>query len=215
MLRVVGLSGGIGSGKSTVAATFTELGACVVDADAIVHDLQAAGSPVLDELSDEFGPEIIAADGSLDRAALGDIVFRDPDARKRLGAIMHPKVGAEMMRQLAAGRDSGAALVVLDVPLLFEGIRAGTGISTQLDLHSTIAVHVPPAMQLERQIARDGCTREEAQRRIDSQLPIDEKKQLADFVIDNAGTREETRDQVERLFARLTAEAPAANAVEP
>jgi len=117
MTRVIGLSGGIGSGKSTVAAIFAELGARVIDADAIVHELQAPGSPVLAELSREFGPEILCDDGSLDRAALGDIVFRDPEARKRLGAIMHPRVGAEMLRRLAAARDEDAPLVVLDIPL--------------------------------------------------------------------------------------------------
>jgi dephospho-CoA kinase len=206
MTRIAGLSGGIGSGKSTVAAVLAELGAVVIDADAIVHELQAPGSPVLQELADAFGAEILDASGALDRAALGAIVFDDAGARAKLGAIMHPLVGAEMMRRLAAARDAGAALIVLDIPLLFEGMKAGTGISSRLGFDATIAVHVPEAVQIERQIARDGCTRDEALRRIRAQLPIDEKRDLADFVIDNSGSREETKRRVHELYRRLVAD---------
>jgi dephospho-CoA kinase len=206
MTRIVGLSGGIGSGKSTVAALLAKLGARVIDADAIVHELQAPGSPVLDELAEAFGPKILDDSGALDRAALGAIAFQDPDARKRLGSIMHPKVGIEMMQQLAAARDAGVALIVLDIPLLFEGIKAGTGISTQLGFDATIVVHVPVEIQVERQIARDGCSREEALRRIHAQLPIDEKRAMADRVIDNSGSLEATERQVRELYGQLTAE---------
>jgi dephospho-CoA kinase len=206
MTRIVVLSGGIGSGKSTAAALLAKLGARVIDADAIVHELQAPGSPVLDELAEAFGPEILDDSAALDRAALGAIAFQDPDARKRLGSIMHPKVGIEMMQQLAAARDAGVALIVLDIPLLFEGIKAGTGISTQLGFDATIVVHVPVEIQVERQIARDGCSREEALRRIDAQLPIDEKRAMADRVIDNSGSLEATERQVRELYGQLTAE---------
>jgi dephospho-CoA kinase len=207
MTRIIGLSGGIGSGKSTVAAMLSELGASVIDADAIVHELQATGSPVLAELAAAFGDGILDASGALDRAALADLVFRDADARKRLGAIMHPRVGSVMMRRLADARDAGAPLIVLDIPLLFEGMKAGTGISTQLGFDATVAVHVPETTQLERQLERDGCTRDEALRRIRSQLPIDEKRDMADFTIDNSGTREATEQQVRALFQRLTSAA--------
>ena len=204
MTRIVGLSGGIGSGKSTVAALLATLGARVIDADAIVHELQAPGSAVLKELAEAFGEEILAESGALDRAALGAIVFSDPDARKRLGSIMHPRVAVEMMNRLAAARDEGVGLIVLDIPLLFEGMKAGTGISSRLDFDATIVVHVPEELQIERQIARDGCTREEALRRIRAQLPIDEKRDMADCVIDNAGSFEETERQVRELYRQLT-----------
>lgn len=217
MTRIAGLSGGIGSGKSTVAAVLADLGAVVIDADAIVHELQAPGSPVLLQLAEAFGDGIIDASGALDRAALGAIVFEDAAARAKLGAIMHPLVGAEMMRRLVEAREAGALLIVLDIPLLFEGIKSGTGISTQLGFDATIAVHVPESVQVERQIARDGCSSEEALRRIRAQLPIDEKRELADFVIDNAGSREETEQQVRELYRRLVAEPASFNrdATEP
>ncbi|MBW2289619.1 MAG: dephospho-CoA kinase [Deltaproteobacteria bacterium] len=205
MTRLAGLSGGIGSGKSTVAALLAKLGAHVIDADAIVHELQSPGSPVLQELAEAFGEGILDESGALDRAALGAIAFQDPDARNRLGSIMHPKVGVEMMSQLAAARDTGVGVIVLDIPLLFEGMKAGTGITSQLGFDATIVVHVPEALQIERQIARDGCTREEALRRIRAQLPIDEKREMADCVIDNAGSLEETERQVRELYQQLTA----------
>jgi len=206
MTRIAGLSGGIGSGKSTVAALLAELGARVIDADAIVHELQAPESPLLAELAEAFGSDILDASGALDRAALGAIVFRDAEARTRLGAIMHPRVGVEMMRRIATARDADVDLVVLDIPLLFEGMKAGTGISRQLAFDATVVVHVPEALQTERQVARDGCTSEEALRRIRAQLPIDEKRDMADFVIDNSGSREETERQVRDLYRRLTAD---------
>jgi dephospho-CoA kinase len=205
MTAIVGLSGGIASGKSTVAALLAELGATVIDADAIVHELQAPGSPVLQELAAAFGPGILDADGALDRAALGDIAFRDPEARARLGAIMHPKVGAEMARRMAAAREAGVRLIVLDIPLLFEGRAAGTGRAAQLGFDRTVLVYVPEAVQLERLMERDACSRAEALRRIAAQLPIEEKKAMADVVIDNSGTPEETARQVRALYAELTA----------
>jgi dephospho-CoA kinase len=205
MTKIVGLTGGIASGKSTVAALLRELGAVVIDADAIVHELQAPGSIVLDELAIAFGNEIIDASGALDREALGAIVFRDPEARARLGAILHPKVGAEMAHRTNAARRSGAELIVLDIPLLLESRKSGTGSAAQLGFEATIVVYVPEALQIERQIERDGCDADEAIRRIRSQLPIEEKKGMADFVIDNSGTRSETEKQVRELHAKLTA----------
>jgi dephospho-CoA kinase len=200
---VVGLSGGIGTGKSTVAALFAEQGAVVIDADAIVHELQAPGAPLLAEIAEAFGPEVICADGALDRESLGAIVFRDADARRRLGAIVHPKVGAEMLRRLAAAREAGARLVVLDIPLLFEGRKAGTGSAALLGFDATVLAYAPEALQVERQIERDGSEADEALRRVRAQMPIDEKRALADFVIDNSRSRAETARQVRELAARL------------
>ena len=203
MTRIVGLSGGIGTGKSTVAELLARLGAVVIDADAIVHQLQAPGSPVLLELADAFGRGILDTSGALDRAALGAIAFRDAGARRRLGAIMHPKVGAEMATRLEAARRDGAALVVLDIPLLFEGRKADSGGASRMDFDATVLVYAPEEIQIERQMQRDACTREEAMRRIRSQLPIEEKKGMADFVIDNSGTLEETEQQVRALYDEL------------
>ena len=208
MTRIVGLSGGIASGKSTVARLLADLGSVVVDADAIVHELQATGSPLLAEITDAFGREILAADGSLNREALGAIVFRDVAARKKLGDLVHPRVGTEMARRTAAARASGAELIVLDIPLLFEGRAAGTGSAARLGFDATVLVYVPEEIQIERQMARDGCDRAEAQRRVAAQMPIDEKKRLADHVIDNSGSAEETERQVRELFTRLSAEEP-------
>jgi len=205
MTRVIGLSGGIGTGKSTVAALLRALGAEVIDADAIVHELQAPGSPVLGELAAAFGEGILDADGALDRAALGAIVFRDAEPRARLGAIVHPRVGAEMGRRLAAARERGTALVVMDIPLLFEGRKAGSGSAAQRDFDATVLVYAPVAMQIERQMKRDGCSREEAVRRVEAQLPIEEKRAMADHVIDNSGALEETEAQVRALYERLVA----------
>jgi dephospho-CoA kinase len=203
--RIVGLSGGIATGKSTVARLFEKLGAVVIDADAIVHELQAPGAPMLREIARAFGAELIRPDGSLDRAKLGEIAFRDPEARRRLNAIVHPGVGAEMARRVAAARAAGAKLVVLDIPLLFEGRKARTGSAALLRFDATVLVYAPETLQIERQAAREGYGRDEALRRVRAQMPIEEKRALADFVIDNSGTLTETERQVRELYARLLA----------
>lgn len=204
MTRLIGLSGGIGSGKSTVTRMLAELGATTIDADAIVHEQQAPGQPMLAEIAAAFGDEVIAEDGSLDREALGAIVFRDETARERLGAIVHPPVIAEMMRRARAAVESGAPLVVLDIPLLFEGRQSGRGSGAIMDFDETVLVWVSRKVQIERTMARDGCSAEEAERRIAAQLPIDEKRRMADHVIDNSGTIEQTRAQVVALVKHLT-----------
>lgn len=197
------MSGGIATGKSAVARIFAELGAVVIDADAIVHELQAPGTPMLAEIAAAFGSELIGADGALDRKRLGEIVFRDPEARRRLGQIVHPGVGAEMARRLAAARAAGANLVVLDIPLLFEGRKAGTGSAALLPFDATVLVYAPETLQIERQVARDGYGRDEAQRRVRAQMPIEEKRALADFVIDNSESIDDTQRQVRELYERL------------
>ena len=199
----IGLSGGIGTGKSTVARLFAAQGAVVIDADAIVHELQARGMPMVAELAAAFGPDVLDAEGGLDRAALGAIVFRDPDARARLNAIVHPKVGAEFARRVAEARASGARVLVLDIPLLFEGRRSGTGSAAQMRFDATVLVYAPEALQIERQVSRDGCSREEAIRRVRAQMPIEEKKALADYVIDNGGSLDETERQVREVLTRI------------
>ncbi len=209
-MKLVGLTGGIGSGKSTVAGLLAEHGAVVIDADAIVHELQAKGTPLLAEIARAFGPEILAEDGSLDREALGAIVFRDEAARTRLGQIVHPKVGAEMVRRIEAAREAGHSLVVLDVPLLLEGRKAGRA---AVPYHAVVVVWVPTEVQVERTVSRDDCSEEEARRRIAAQMSLDEKRELADHVIDNSGGLEATRARVEELVADLLREDTAAGAV--
>ena len=209
MTARVGLSGGIGSGKSSVAAMWAELGAVVVDADAIVHELQAPGQPLLDEIRAAFGDEIFDSAGALDRKALGRVVFGDPDARARLGAIVHPRVREEMAARVGAAEREGAAVVVLDIPLLFEG-RAAPGAATRsgaMDFDATVLVYVPRSVQVERTVARDGCSVEDAEARIAAQMPIDEKRALADHIIDNTGSLEDTRAQLRALHATLAAPA--------
>ncbi len=201
-MKVVGLTGGIASGKSTVSAMLQELGAVVIDADRITHELEAAGSPVVDELAEAFGAEIVAEDGGVDRAKLGALVFRDAEARARLNAILHPKIGAEMARRLDAARRDGAPLVVLDAPVLLESMRRGGGVSTLTGFDEIVLVYVPEAVQLERQMERDGSSQEEAMRRIRAQIPIEEKRTMVDTIVDNSGSLAETRAQVEALVSR-------------
>jgi len=204
MTFVLGLSGGIGSGKSTVCAILEELGATLVDADAIVHELQAPGQPMLKELARESGDEVIDETGALDRAAPGAIVFRDEARRVALGRITHPPVVAEMMRRTRAAVDAGVPMAVVDIPLLFEGAKTGTGAAAVMQFDATVLVWVPAKVRADRTQKRDGSDRAEVMRRIGAQLPIDEKKAMADHLIDNSGTPEETRKQVEALYSRLT-----------
>jgi dephospho-CoA kinase len=204
MTSVVGLTGGIGSGKSTVAGMFEKLGATLIDVDAIVHELQRPGAPLLEEIAAAFGPDVIDAHGALEREALGAVVFRDPEARQTLNRIVHPKLGAEVAPRLAHARQAGVPLVVLDIPLLLEGRRAGSRGASTMHLDVTIVVWVPREIQIERQLLREGYGREEAERRVDAQMPLDKKRALADFVIDNSGSLANTEKQVREIYARLT-----------
>jgi dephospho-CoA kinase len=209
MTRIVALTGGIGTGKSTVSRMLATLGAVVIDADAIVHEMQAPGMPMLEEIAAAFGADLLRADGSLDRARLARLVFGDASARRRLGELTHPAVGREMLRRLEAARARGAALIVMDNPLLFEGrARRGGAASPPAaardPAEETILVYAPPETQVARQIARDGVTRDFALQRLAAQLPIDEKRALATWVIDNSGALEETQRQVRELYAQLT-----------
>jgi dephospho-CoA kinase len=199
MTRVIGLTGGIGSGKSTVSRLLQKLGASLVDADAIVHELQAAGSPMLERIVDAFGPGMLTRSGELDREALASLVFGDAEARQRLNAIVHPAVGVEMARRIEEARKGRAPLVVVDVPLLLEtGRRQG--------FDAVVVVYCRESQQIERQQARDGSSREDAEQRVRAQLSIEEKRRMADHVIDNSGSMEETDRQVRDLYEALTEE---------
>jgi dephospho-CoA kinase len=196
-MPLVALTGGIASGKSTVAGRLAEHGAVVVDADAIVRDVQAPGSPVLEAIAAEFGGEVILADGSLDRRALGALVFGDPDRIARLNAIVHPAVRDESARRFAAALAADpAAVVVYDVPLLVEA-RA----DDPWDL--IVVAHAPAPQRAERLVELRGLTPEEAAARIASQVPDEARLAIADVVIDTSGDLDATRAQADALWARL------------
>lgn len=199
----MGLTGGIASGKSTVAARLAEHGAVVVDADRVAREVVEPGTPGLARIVEEFGAAVLDAEGRLDRAALGAIVFADPEKRLALNAITHPAV-SERSRELfaAAGAADPAAVVVYDVPLLAEGGRV-----EEFDL---IAVtHAPTETRVRRMVELRGMTREEAMHRITSQATDTERLAIADVVIDTDGTIEETHHQVDALWDALKAKAAA------
>jgi len=205
MASILGLSGGIGTGKSTVARFLDSLGATVIDADAIVHELQAPGTPMLDEIKEAFGPDLIDTEGRLDRNALGEIAFGDAAARERLEQIVHPKVIATIADRVASAQAAGTPLIVVDIPLLFERRENSPNRESPTSFDATVLVYAPEPQQIERQMKRDGCNREAALQRIRAQLPIESKKAMADVVIDNSGSLEETQRQTRMLFERFSA----------
>jgi dephospho-CoA kinase len=194
-VKLVGLTGGVGSGKSTVAATLSQLGAEVVDADQASHAAYEPGTPGFALVRKEFGDGYVR-DGHIDRARLGELVFRDADARRRLNAIVHPLVGEWMAARTAEAAERGAAVVVQDVPLLFEN-------GLERLYSSVVLVYVPQEVQVERLVRGRGFTPEHAKEVIAAQMPIEEKRRLAHHVIDNRGTIEQTRAQVNELWAKL------------
>jgi len=206
MGRVIGLTGGIATGKSTVARMLTARGAQLVDADAIVRELQAPGQPLLAEIAAAFGPRVLHGDGSLDRKALGAIVFADAEARALLGRLTGGPVVRELTRRTEEARHSRAPLVIVDIPLFFEGSasgRAAEGRPLPYGVEGVILVYAPEALQIERQMRRDGATALHAAQRLGAQMPIEAKRELADWVIDNSGSLKETERQVEALLTRL------------
>jgi dephospho-CoA kinase len=198
-MPLIALTGGIASGKSTVAARLAEHGAVVVDADAVVRDVQNPGSPVLAGIAEEFGSDVIEADGSLARARLGARVFGHPDRVARLNAIVHPAVAAESARRFAAARAADPrAVIVYDVPLLVE-----SGRTDEWDL--IVVAHAPAPLRAERLVTLRGMAPEEARARIDAQVGDPERLAVADVVIDTSGTLDQTRAQADALWERLNA----------
>jgi dephospho-CoA kinase len=193
---LVGLTGGIGSGKSTVSAGLAERGAVIIDADAIVRDVQQPGSPLLQQLADRFGDHVLAADGSLDRAAVASIVFSDPDALKALNGIVHPAVGAEMNRRVLAERDTDH-VVVMDIPLLTENPREG--------LQGVIVVDVPVETQVHRLVQFRGFDEGDAMARIGKQATRQQRLATAGFVVDNSGDLGALAAQLDALWEWLMA----------
>lgn len=194
---LLALTGGIASGKSTIARMLAAKGAVVVDADAIVREVQAPGSPVLAAIVAEFGADVVLPDGTLDRPALGARVFGHPDRLAALNALVHPAVREESQRRFRAAleRDDDA-VVVYDVPLLAEARGSG-----EWDL--VVVAHAPAEQRVERLIAERGLAEADARARIAAQARDDERLALADVVIDTAGDMDATRRQVDELWERL------------
>lgn len=189
----VGLTGGIASGKSTVAAMFGEFGALVLDADAVVHGLLAPGGGAEQAVLERFGPDITGPTGAIDRARLGAVAFQDPTARRDLEAILHPRVRAEIARRLS---DSSAAVAVIEAALLVE-----TGSYREYD--RVVVTRCDPEVQVRRLVARGGLGEADARRRLAAQTTNEVRERVADFVIDTGGTLDDTRAQVDRVWARL------------
>ncbi len=195
MLKIA-LTGGPGSGKSTVARMFQELGVEVIDADEVAHTVVAKGTPAWEELRREFGPDSFREDGSLDRAKMAALVFQDAGARQKLNAIVHPRVSHEISRRLTELAARCVHLVMVEVPLLFEA-----GLEKNFD--AVIVVDAGEKEQIDRIAARDGRPAREIAGIIQAQWPLAAKKARADFVVDNRGSLTDTRDQVKKLWQRL------------
>lgn len=199
-MPLVALTGGIASGKSTIAAGLAEHGAVIVDADALVRELQQPGQPVLSAIAAEFGAQLLQSDGSLDRSALGALVFADHDARRRLNAIVHPAVSEESARRFrAAFAADSNAVVVYDVPLLVEA-RA----DDPWDL--VVVAHAPAETRIRRLVELRGMDEADARARVASQASDERRLAIADVVIDTDGDLATTDAQVEQLWERLVAD---------
>lgn len=201
-MLMVGLTGGIGSGKSTVAAMLAARGAVVIDADAIARQVVEPGTPALAALVERFGTEILAADGSLDRPALAERAFASEESRRDLEAITHPAIGAEFLRQVAEAPPD--AIVVHDVPLLAESKRG-------FEYAAVIVVEAPLELRLDRLEAR-GVDREDAKRRIAMQASDEARRALATWVVDNSGDLAHLEAQVDAIWRDLQARAEQAAA---
>jgi dephospho-CoA kinase len=197
-MRVIGLTGGIAAGKTVVADRLAELGAVRIDADRLAREVVEPGTPALAEIARRFGSGVIAADGTLDRRALGAIVFRDPDARRDLEAITHPAVRALSARRIAeAGEADPDAVVVYDIPLLVESGRVD-------EFERIVVVHAPREERIRRLVELRGMAREEAERRIASQATDEDRLRVAHDVIDSGESLASTLAQTDRLWANLS-----------
>jgi len=196
--QIVGLTGGIASGKSTVSAFLQDLGAHVIDADQVARKVVEPGTPALSAIIEAFGDDVLSPDGTLNRTKLGALVFAEPERRITLNSIVHPEVATEMFRQAQEARAAGHKWVIYDAALLVEN-----------QIHSLfpdlIVVAASPEAQIERMMNRDGFTQNEAKQRLESQLPLEEKIKVATFVIRNDGALNDTLKQTEAVFNELCA----------
>ncbi len=196
-MLILGLTGGIACGKSTISLTLRALGAVIVDGDVLSRELTQPGGIALPELRAHFGDGVFHADGTLNRRALGSVVFADDAARSTLDGIMQPLLKVLILRDIDTARDEGAAVCVLDMPLLYE-----KGLDSLCD--RVWCASIPRAEQLGRLMARDGFTRKEAEMRLASQLPAEEKAARADVVIDTSGPIQYTKERIIHLYQQET-----------
>ena len=193
---VIGLTGGIASGKTTVAEMLRSLGASVIDADEIARVVVQPGTDCLARIQAQFGPKILTQSGHLDRKKLAQIVFHDRDARLRLNAIIHPVIRQYSQQQIESSKQQGHKIIIYEAALLVENRLYDT-------LDGLIVVSVPQSIQRDRLLAREDLTVAEAEARISSQLPLEAKAKVADYVIDNSGTTKQTRQQVIEIWQQL------------
>ncbi|MCW3490421.1 dephospho-CoA kinase [Dethiobacter alkaliphilus] len=198
-MLVVGLTGGIATGKSTVAGMFADLGAYRIDADQLAREVVQPGNPAWEAIVRYFGDDILEKSGQLDRKKLGDIIFADPQMRQVLNGMTHPPVRALLREELARAREQGSCVALVEVPLLYEA-------GFERDVDRVIVVTTSPSAQRSRLMQRSGLTREEARLRIEAQMPLSEKVARADFVIDNDKTLPETKAQVLKVWQMLLQE---------
>lgn len=192
----IGLTGGVGSGKSTVSSYMHELGIPVIDGDKLAREAVIPGSLAMNRLREVFGPHIFLPDGSLDRLKVGEIVFNDEEKRQKLNGIIHPYIWYRTREELIQAQEEGFPVVVLDMPLLLE-------ISWQLRVEEVWLVEVPLEVQIARVISRDGFTREQVMERIRKQMPTTNKMNYADVIIDNSRSVEDTRRQVREALKHV------------
>ncbi|GAQ78388.1 dephospho-CoA kinase [Klebsormidium nitens] len=195
-MRIVGLTGNIACGKSWVSGVLAAKGAPIIDADKISHDAAKRGTPGYRRVVKAFGTDFLQPDGELDRQRLGNLVFQDQAKRKKLNSILQPLIGIEIARQLAWHWLRGCRVVILDAPLLFEAKISWL-------TKPIVVVSCNEETQLQRLRARDGLSEQQARDRINSQLPLTWKEARADVIINNSGTREETRTQVDALWQKI------------
>ncbi len=196
MGKIIGVTGGIASGKSSVSRWLISKGYPVIDADIAARKVVEPGMPALEEVIKVFGKSICLSDGTLDRKKLGSIVFSDSEKRQMLNEIVHPAVRKWMIEETKKALHQGADLVFLDIPLLYES-------NLTYMVESVILVYVKPEVQLKRVMERDHFSEEEALARIKAQIPIDDKKELADYIVDNNGPFCETEEQLNELIKQL------------
>ena len=197
--RIVGVTGGLGSGKTTVCNFLRQGRAPVISADEISHCLMRPGHPIYDRTIEAFGEKILNADGQLDRRVLGERVFSDEEARRCLNGITHPAIVKEMRRQVSRATGRGAQVVVLDIPLLYE-----VGLEAMCD--EVWVVWCRPEQQVRRVMQREGLSKDEVNKRLEAQMPLDQKVQRADRVIDNSGSKASLVAHLEALWDQWTAE---------
>ncbi|KAJ3702058.1 hypothetical protein LUZ61_005763 [Rhynchospora tenuis] len=195
-MRIVGLTGGISSGKSTVSSLFKSRGIPIVDADIVARNVVRKGTGGWKKIKTEFGDAILLESGEIDRARLGQIVFSDPEKRQLLNRLLAPHISSGILWEVIKLWLKGCKVIILDIPLLFE---------TKMNLwtHPVIVVWVDPETQIQRLMARDGISEEQARNRIEAQMPLDLKREKADLVIDNSGSLEETKVKFEQVLTRV------------